>query len=99
MKILTATQKVLRGVIFFEKFALDLFEKESHCQSKRCGFFLHSDDKRYGASPDGLGPADIILEIKTRAKNCSSPLQSLKGKGSYLQAQQQISAQGHHFAY
>ena len=97
-KINSNTESFKR-VIFFEKFALDLFEKESHCQSKRCRFFLHSDDKRYGASPDGLGPADIILEIKTRAKNCSSPLQSLKGKGSYLQAQQQISAQGHHFAY
>ena len=69
---------------FFQKFALDLFEKESHCQSKRCGFYLHPDDERYGASHDALGIADIILEIKTRAKNCSSPLQSLKGKGSYF---------------
>ena len=97
MKKLTAIRKILRRVIFFEKFALDLFEKESHCQSKRCGFFLHSDDERYGASPDALGPADIILEIKRRAKNCSSPLQSLKRKGSYLQAQQQMQCTGASF--
>ena len=95
-KINSNTESFKR-VIFFEKFALDLFEKESHCQSKRCGFFLHSDDKRYGASPDALEPADIILEIKARAKNCSSPLQSLKRKGSYLQAQQQMQCTGASF--
>ena len=45
-----------------------------------------------------LGPADIIVEIKTRAKNCDSPLQSLKGKSSYyLQAQQQMQCTGASF--
>ena len=81
-----------------EKFALYLFEKESHCRSKRCGFFLHSGDESYGASPDALWLADIMLEIKMRAKSCSSPLQSLKGKGSYfLQAQQQMQCTGESF--
>ena len=85
---------------FFEKFALDLFEKESHCQSKRYGFFLHPDDERYGVSPDTHGPEDIILEIKAKEKNCSSPLQSLKGKGiHFLQAQQQIQCTGASISY
>ena len=32
----------------------------------------------YGESPEGLEPADIVVE--TRAENCSTSLQSLKRK-------------------
>ena len=80
-KLIAIIQKILRGVIFLEKFALDLFEKEIHCQSKCCRFFLHPDDGKYEASLDPLGSADLILEMKARVKNCSNPLQPLKGKG------------------
>ena len=83
-----------------EKIALDLFEKESHYQSKRCRFFLHLDRERYGGSLDTLEPADIIIEIKTRVKKCCSNaiLKSLKGKGSYfLQTQQQMQCTGASF--
>ena len=83
-----------------EKIALDLFEKESHCQSKRCRFFLHLDRERYRGSIDTLEPADIIIEIKTRAKKCCSNaiLKSLKGKGGYfLQTQQQMQCTGASF--
>ena len=51
--------------------------KESKAIIERCGFFTHPSDNQYGASPDALGPAGILLEIKTRAINSYGPLISL----------------------
>ena len=62
-------KKNIRGGNFFAKFALDLFEKVTASQNVVI-YFLHPDEESYGAHPDALGPADIILEIKVRAKNC-----------------------------
>lgn len=44
---------------------------------KTCRFFVHPKNNWYRASPDALGPYGILIEVKTRAINCSSPLKSL----------------------
>ena len=45
---------------------------------------MFSGDERYGASPDALAAANILLEIKTRAKGCEGPLENLYKCPSYL---------------
>ena len=61
----------------FEYDAIAQFEIISRCRTKRCGFFHFENDIGYGSSPDALGPLVILLELKTRAEGCLSPLQSL----------------------
>ena len=58
------------------------FEKVSgcFCTTVKCGFFEHPEDCKYGASPDAICPGSILLEIKTRAENCSSSLEKLNGE-------------------
>ena len=50
----------------------------------RCGFYKLAEDPRYGSSPDALCPGSILSEVKTRAENCSGPLDDLVGKGHYV---------------
>ena len=45
---------------------------------RTCGYFTHPTDSRYGGSPDGIGPA-YLLVIKTRAEGSTEPLQTITG--------------------
>nr|XP_047128095.1 uncharacterized protein LOC124808932 [Hydra vulgaris] len=75
----------------YEFMALQQFAKMSKCSPEMCGFFYHPDDLNYGASPDSLVSHQIILEIKTRAKNRDSPLIHLKNQPQYyVQAQLEL---------
>ena len=58
--------------------------QESKAAIKSCGFFIDPCNERYGASPDGLGPAAILLEVKTRAENSDGPLIALKSYPQYF---------------
>ena len=49
----------------FEAIAIEKMMQESKATTKLCGFFIDPCNERYGASPDGLGPATILLEVKT----------------------------------
>ena len=60
---LSGIENVRRGHLY-EKDGINYFEKMSKATSKRCGFFLHPTSDRYGVSPDALGPAGIIIELK-----------------------------------
>ena len=40
------------------------------------GGFYHPTDRSYGASPDGIGQT-FLVEVKTRAIDCSAPLSSV----------------------
>ena len=60
-------ENIKRGKLYEDE-ALHYFCKVSSSSVEKCGFFLHPDDARYGSSPDALGPAGIIIEVKTRAK-------------------------------
>ena len=87
---LSGIENIRRGHLF-EKDGIDFFEKMSKSSTKRCGFFLHPNSYRYGASPDALGPAGVIVEIKTRAANTPAPLPSLaKFPNYYVQCQLQM---------
>ena len=68
----------------FESEAISYFENASGCKTQRCGFYKLAEDPHYGSSPDALCPGPILLEVKTRAENCSGPLDNLVGKGHYV---------------
>ena len=68
----------------FESEAISYFENVSGCKTQRCGFYKLAEDPHYGSSPDALRPGPILLEVKTRAENCSGPLDNLVGKGHYV---------------
>ena len=68
---------------FFERTAISYFEKVSKSTSQVCGFFRHPSNNRYGASPDALGAAGFLLEVKTRAENSDGPLKSLESFPHY----------------
>ena len=68
----------------FETIAIEKMMQESKTTIKSCGFFIDSGNERYGASPDGLGPAAILLEVKTRAENSDGPLIALKSYPQYF---------------
>ena len=68
----------------FESEAISYFENASGCKTERCGFYKLTEDPHYGSSPDALCPGPILLEVKTRAENCSGPLDNLVGKGHYV---------------
>ena len=63
---LSKIENIARGHRF-ESEALDHFMKESKATVKRCGFFKDPTDRRFGASPDALGPAGILVQVKARA--------------------------------
>ena len=82
----------------FESEALDHFIKESKATVKRCGLFKDPTDSRFGASPDALGPAGILAEVKTRAAQSTSPLTSINGSPHYfVQCQLQMKCTGAQF--
>ena len=64
----------------FEGAALKHFESVTGCTTSTCGYFSHPLDSNYGASPDAISPGPILLEIKTRTENSTSPLKNLKGE-------------------
>ena len=68
----------------FESEAISYFENASGCKTQHCGFYKLAEDPHYGSSPDALYPGLILLEVKTRAENCSSPLDNLVGKRHYV---------------
>ena len=68
----------------YEQEAIYHFEKASNSTTERCGFFVLTGDDRYGASPDAIAVANILLEIKTRAKGCDGPLENLIKSASYF---------------
>ena len=43
---------------------------------KRCSYFCYTLDNKYVCNPDGLGPAGISLEVKTRAAGSTGPITS-----------------------
>ena len=68
----------------YEDEAISNFKKISKAGIERCGFFIHPSDTCYGSSPDGLGPAAILLEVKTRAANSDDPLMSIEKVPQYF---------------
>ena len=62
----------------FEGAALKHFVSVTGFTTSTCGYFSHPSDSNYGASPDAICPGPILLEIKTRAENSTSPLNSLR---------------------
>ena len=63
----------------FEGAALEHFESVTGCTTSTCGYYSHPYSN-YGASPDAICPGPILLEIKTRAENSTSPLNNLQGE-------------------
>ena len=55
----------------------------SNAKIEKCGYFCYSLDNKYGCSPDGLGPAGILLEVKTRAARSTGPITSLDNFPQY----------------
>lgn len=81
----------------FEDEAIRYFEEITKSKTERCGFFIHPMNNKFGSSPDALGPAGILIEIKTRAKNSNGPLDSITLSPShYLQCQLQITCTDAH---
>ena len=75
----------------FEKKAISYFQRISKSSAEPCGFFIHPSNKLFGASPDAIGPAGFILEVKTRAENKKEPIQSMDAFPHYfLQCQLQM---------
>ena len=64
----------------FEGPALKHFESVTGCTTSTCGYFSHPSNSNYGVSPDAICPGPILLEIKTRAENSTSPLNNVKGE-------------------
>ena len=60
----------------YENEAREAFELCTGVPVSTCGYFTHPDDNKYGGSPDGIGPANL-LEIKTRIAECKEPLTSI----------------------
>ena len=77
----------------YEDTAVKHFEKVSGSTASKCGFFIHPDDPKYGASPDAICTAPFLLEIKTRAEKSDAPLANLSGE-HLVQAQLQMSCTG-----
>ena len=76
---------------FYENEALQYFMTKSKATAEKCGFFVHPTNSRFGSSPDAIGPAGLIIEIKTRALNSEGPLKSLdKFPGYFIQTQLQM---------
>lgn len=76
---------------YYEHEALEYFKKISKSVPSTCGFFQHPTKKRFGASPDALGPCGILIEIKTRATDSDGPLKSLAHSPNYfIQCQLQM---------
>ena len=75
-KLLSGIENIRRGHEFEEK-GVSYFELMSKAKTEKCGFFKYPGNERYGASPDSLGPAGLLLEVKTRAVNSDGPLKSL----------------------
>ena len=71
--------KILKGDTSLRELPLH-FESVTGCTTSTCGYFSHPSDSTYGASPDAICPGPILLEIKTRAENSTSPLINLKGE-------------------
>ena len=96
--VLNGTREIYMGHIKnirrgnqFENEAITHFQSLSKATIQRCGFFEHPSKKRYGASPDGLGPEGILLEVKTRAENSDAALKSLGDCPQYfMQCQLQM---------
>ena len=77
----------------YEDTAVKHFEKVSGSTASKCGFFIHPDDPKYGASPDAICTAPFLLEVKTRAEKSDAPLANLSGE-HLVQAQLQMSCTG-----
>ena len=69
---------------FYEEEDLRYFSEVSKATYSQCGFFKHPNNQRFGASPDALGPAGLLIEIKTRAKGSTSPLESIAALPGYF---------------
>ena len=58
---------------------------------KRCSYFCYTLDNKYVCNPDGLGPAGISLEVKTRAAGSTGPITSSENFPQYyIQCQLQM---------
>ena len=83
---------------FYENEALQYFMTKSKATAEKCGFFVHPTNSKFGSSPDAIGPAGLIIEIKTRALNSEGPLQSLdKFPGYFIQTQLQMACTDSNF--
>ena len=63
----------------------------SKATTKQCGFFIHPSKKQYGASPDALGTAELLLELKAGAVSSEGTSISLDLFSNYfIQCQLQM---------
>ena len=77
----------------FEETAIKYFESITGSTTSKCVFFVHPSDENYGASSDAICPGPVLLEIKTRAENSTSPMDNLKGE-HLIQTQLQMACTG-----
>ena len=73
---------IKRGQMF-ENDAIKNFEMLSNAKIEKYSYFCYTLDNKYGCSPDGLGPAGILLEVKTRAAGSTGPITSLENFPQY----------------
>lgn len=62
----------------FESEAVKAFVDTTKIPINSCGFFTHPHYKRFGGSPDGVGPG-FLLEVKTRVSGSDGPLLNITG--------------------
>ena len=67
----------------FENDAIKNFEMLSNAKIEKCGYFCYTLDNKYGCSPDGFGPAGILLEVTTRAAGSTGSITSLENFPQY----------------
>ena len=52
-----------------EDTAVKHFEKVSGSTASKCGFFIHPNDPKYGASPDAICTGPFLLKSKPQQRN------------------------------
>ena len=93
---LSHVTNIQRGVTYEDQ-AILYFERMTGSKTEKGGFFIHPTNVSFGASPDAMCAAGIILEVKTRALNSDGPLESLdKFPGYFLQCQLQMACTNAH---
>ena len=87
---------IQRGILYEDE-GVRYFEVASKSKTEKAGFFLHPINTNFGASPDALCAAGLLLEVKTRALNADGPLESLRDYPQYfLQCQLQMACTNAH---
>ena len=76
----------------FEGEAVEAFLSTTNLPVTKCGFFNHPTDKKYGGSPDGVGPG-FLLEVKRRVTGSDGPLLAITAN-HILQAHFQMAVTG-----